>query len=208
MSPDPEAETVVLGDLDGLADALAALVGGAVTIEDTRSQVLAHSSTWGEVDELRMRTVLGKRVPEWRVAAMREDGFFRMLWGSGDVIHRPAGGENPERLVAAVRAGGEVLGSIWVAAEGRPLAPGAADTLRAAARAAARHLVSHRTRGGRDRHVEDAARALLAGRGPAASGPSPSGGERKPPALCRRAREPPCTRRKTARPHGLRRGIP
>ncbi|MEV5435600.1 helix-turn-helix domain-containing protein [Streptomyces sp. NPDC052682] len=160
--------TVALGDLDGLADAVAALVGGAVTIEDLESRVLAYSSsdTGEDVDELRRLTILGRRVPPWRVAAMREAGFFRALWGTGDVLYRPARGADPERLVAAVRAGGEALGSIWVAAvAGRPLAPNATEALRAAVRAAAPHLLHHATRGADTRLVTDAARAVLEGRG-------------------------------------------
>ncbi|MFF8320288.1 PucR family transcriptional regulator [Streptomyces bobili] len=165
---DPAASAVPLGDLNGLADAVAVLVGGAVTIEDLESRVLAYSSTKEDVDELRRLTILGRRVPEWRVAAMREAGFFRALWGSGDVIHRPAHGENPERLVVAVRAGGEVLGSIWVAAAGSDLPPHASDTLRSAARVAAGHLLHHRSHRTDARLTEDAARALLDGRGSAA----------------------------------------
>ncbi|MEV5433695.1 helix-turn-helix domain-containing protein [Streptomyces sp. NPDC052701] len=170
LPPGLATQTVPLGDLNGLADAVAALVGGAVTIEDMESRVLAYSSTGTEedVDELRRLTILGRRVPPWRVAAMREAGFFRALWGRGDVLYRPAGGADPERLVGAVRAGGEVLGSIWVAAiAGRPLAPNAAEALRAATRAAAPHLLHHRTRGADTRLVEDAARAVLDGRGSA-----------------------------------------
>jgi hypothetical protein len=165
--PHSAAEAVALGDLNGLADAVAALVGGAVTIEDTESRVLAYSSTEENVDELRRLTILGRRVPPWRVAAMHEAGFFRALWGADDVLHRPAHGDVPERLVGAVRAGGEVLGSIWVAAAGHPLAPNAADALRAATRAAAAHLIHHRTRGAQARLVEDAVCALLEARGPA-----------------------------------------
>ncbi|MFF8191680.1 PucR family transcriptional regulator [Streptomyces bobili] len=165
---DPAASAVPLGDLNGLADAVAVLVGGAVTIEDLESRVLAYSSTKEDVDELRRLTILGRRVPEWRVAAMREAGFFRALWGSGDVIHRPAHGDNPERLVVAVRAGGEVLGSLWVAAAGSDLRPHASDTLRSAARVAAGHLLHHRSHRTDARLTEDAARALLDGRGSAA----------------------------------------
>ncbi|MFF3766095.1 PucR family transcriptional regulator [Streptomyces sp. NPDC001922] len=167
LPADPALAGVALGDLNALADATAALVGGSVTVEDMESRVLAYSSTEEDVDELRRRTILGRRVPQWRVAAMQEAGFFRALWGSGDVIHRPEHGENPERLVVAVRAGGEVLGSIWVAAAGRSLAPNAADALRSAARMAAVHLVHHRCHRGQARLVEEAARALLDGRGPA-----------------------------------------
>lgn len=48
---------VRLGDLDSLADAVAALVGGSVTIEDTESRVLAYSSTEENVDEMRRLTI-------------------------------------------------------------------------------------------------------------------------------------------------------
>ncbi|MFG2355469.1 helix-turn-helix domain-containing protein [Streptomyces sp. NPDC048521] len=168
VPPVPAPPGPALGDLDGLADAVAALVGGSVTIEDTESRVLAHSSTEEHVDEMRRLTILGRRVPPWRVAAMREAGLFRALWTTDDVLHRRAQGDDPERLVCAVRAGGEVLGSVWVAAvAGRPLAPNAAEALRAASRAAAAHLLHHRTRGADSRQVEDAARALLEGRGSA-----------------------------------------
>ncbi|MEU9575303.1 helix-turn-helix domain-containing protein [Streptomyces massasporeus] len=164
--PMPATSGVPLGDLDALADAVATLVGGSVTIEDTESRVLAYSSTEENVDEMRRLTILGRRVPPWRVAAMREAGFFQALWGAGDVLHRPAHGQDPERLVGAVLAGGEALGSIWVAAvAGRPLSPNAAETLRAAARTAAAHLLHHRTHSSDGRLVEDAARALLEDRG-------------------------------------------
>ncbi|MFJ4524056.1 PucR family transcriptional regulator [Streptomyces sp. NPDC088810] len=157
-----------VGDLDALADAVAALVGGSVTIEDTDSRVLAYSSTEENVDEMRRLTILGRRVPPWRVAAMREAGLFRALWATDEVLHRRARGEDPERLVCAVRANGEVLGSVWVAAVGgRPLAPNAAEALRTASRAAAAHLLRHHTRGADSRLVEDAARALLEERGSA-----------------------------------------
>ncbi|MEU1849476.1 helix-turn-helix domain-containing protein [Streptomyces sp. NPDC019990] len=166
--PGSLAQAVGLGDLERLADAVAALTGGAVTIEDPESRVLAYSSTEEDVDEIRRLTILGRRVPPWRVAALREAGFFRALWGASDVLHRPAKGDDPERLVVAVRAGGEMLGSIWVAAvAGRPLLPNAAGALRSAARAAAPHLLRHSTRGADTRLVEDAARAVLEGRGSA-----------------------------------------
>jgi hypothetical protein len=166
---DPAVAAVAPGDLNGLADAIAVLVGGSVTIEDVESRVLGYSSTREDVDELRRLTILGRRVPQWRVAAMREDGFFQALWSSGDVIHRPAHGDNPERLVVAVTAGRENLGSIWVAAAGGEGFPShAADTLRSAARVAAVHLLHHhRSRRTHARLVEDAARALLDGRGSA-----------------------------------------
>lgn len=117
---------------------------------------------------MRRRTILGRRVPDSAVTAMKETGFFRLLWESGDVVRRPAEGDLLERLAIAVTAGGEALGSIWVAAAGRPLPKTAADDLRAAARAAAPRLLHHRSRrAGQLQVVQETARALLEGLGSA-----------------------------------------
>ncbi|MFG3363976.1 PucR family transcriptional regulator [Streptomyces sp. NPDC048156] len=164
----PEASAEVpLGDLPGLALTLAALVGGAITVEDPESNVLAYSPTADTADPLRRLTILGRRVPSWRVAELAESGFLTMLWASGDVVHRPADGRFPERLAVAVRAGDEILGSLWAAADGEPLPPGARDALRQAAAIAVPHLLHHRLRSrsaaGRRRY---AVRALFEERPP------------------------------------------
>ncbi|MGI5423929.1 PucR family transcriptional regulator [Streptomyces sp. CA-179760] len=84
------------------------------------------------------------------------------------MVRRPAEEDLPERLAVAVSAGGEALGSIWVAAAGRPLPETAADDLRAVARAAVPHLLHHRSRrAGQMQVVQEAARALLEGSGSA-----------------------------------------
>ncbi|MFD4751441.1 PucR family transcriptional regulator [Streptomyces sp. NPDC058426] len=159
----PHAE-VPLGDLPALANAFATLVGGAVTIEDPESRVLAYSRTENGADPLRRLTILGQRVPRWRLAELGASGFLRTLWTSDDVVHRPAEERFPERLAIAVRAGEEVLGSLWVAADGTPLGPGARRALREAARTAAPHLLHHRlrTRTGSTRRTQ-AVRALIDG---------------------------------------------
>ncbi|MGW0658511.1 PucR family transcriptional regulator [Streptodolium elevatio] len=159
-------DQVRLGDLPALANVLADLVGGAITIEDTRSRVLAYSRTDGGADPLRQLTILGQRVPEWRVAQLRESGFLRELWTSYDVVHLPAGGDFAERLAVAVRVGDEVLGSLWAAATGGgSLAEGSRAALRAAARAAVPHLIQHRahSRLSARRH-EEALLGVLTGR--------------------------------------------
>ncbi|MYV98798.1 PucR family transcriptional regulator, partial [Streptomyces sp. SID3343] len=153
-----------LGDLSGLANTVADLVGGAITIEDPQSRVLAYSRMHHEPDPIRRVTILNQQVPRRRVAELRESGFFRTLWATDDVVRLPAEDGYAERLVIAVRDGGEVLGSIWAAADGPPLASDAAAALRTAARAALPHLVYHRTR---DREAarrrEDAVHTLLSG---------------------------------------------
>ncbi|MCX5402244.1 helix-turn-helix domain-containing protein [Streptomyces sp. NBC_00102] len=163
---DPSAGDPAGGGLSTLAAVIAAATGGAITIEDTRFRVLAHSATRPEADGVRRSTVLGGRVPEWRVAELRRSGLLRTLWTSREVIHRPAEGDSPERLIVAVRSGPEVLGSIWVAADGSPLLPGAARALLSAAATAAPHLVRHRLReSGEVRRRDHALRGLLRGEG-------------------------------------------
>ncbi|MEV7128381.1 helix-turn-helix domain-containing protein [Streptomyces sp. NPDC093260] len=166
----PDAGAAEAGEeassLAALAAQVAVRVGGSITIEDTRLRVLAHSATGDEADPLRRTTILGGRVPSWRIAELRHSGLLRALWTSPEVIHRPADADGPERLVVAVRGGREVLGSIWAAADGGPLAPDAAAHLRAAAGLAAPLLVGERLReSGTARRRESALRGLLEGSG-------------------------------------------
>ncbi|MDJ1132023.1 PucR family transcriptional regulator [Streptomyces iconiensis] len=155
-----------LGDLSGLANTVADLVGGAITIEDPQSRVLAYSRMDSEPDSMRRLTILGQQVPRWRVEELRESGFFRALWSAEGAVRRPAEGPYAERLAVAVRHGSEVLGSIWAAADGVPLSEESEAALRTAARAAVPHLVHHRAWGREAaRRQEEAVRTLLAGDG-------------------------------------------
>jgi len=168
----PESNTrdgVALGDLFGLANAVAAMIGGPVTIEDLQSRVLAYSSLDGPIDEPRRRTILGRRVPDEWVAALHDAGIFRQLWGTHDVVRIEKMGpeEIRPRLTIAVRAGDEIVGSIWVAEGDSPLGKEAEAALREAAKIASLHLV--RSRYGEDverRMRGDVLRRILDGRGP------------------------------------------
>ena len=118
---------VPLGDLFALANAVAAMVGGPVTIEDPRSRVLAYSNFDGDLeaglDEARRQTILGRRVPDRWLKMLHDSGLFRRLWTSGDVVHVDdlvGDGSVRPRLAIAVRAGDDILGSIWVAEGDRP----------------------------------------------------------------------------------------
>ncbi|GCD96941.1 PucR family transcriptional regulator [Embleya hyalina] len=172
------ADELPIGDLPGLANVVADMVGGAITIEDPQSRVLAYSRMDREPDPLRRLTILGQRVPAWRVAELRQSGFFRTLWASDDAVRLPADDRHAERLVIAVRDGAHVLGSIWVAADGRPLTDAAAGALRLAARAAAPHLVHHRTRGRPRERRRERALGVLLDEGTAARRPELAGAAR------------------------------
>ncbi|WP_299535842.1 CdaR family transcriptional regulator [uncultured Streptomyces sp.] len=154
------------GGLAALATETARSCRGSITVEDTQFRVLAHSATGPDADGVRRTTILNGRVPEGRVAELRRSGLLRALWTSPDVIHRAADGENPERLVVAVRSGGEMLGSLWAAADGQRLSPEAPQVLRRAAVLAVPHLLRHRLReSGTVRREAYALRGLLHGEG-------------------------------------------
>lgn len=111
------------GDLFALANAIAAMLDAPITIEDRSSRVLAFSGRQDEADESRVQTILGLQVPEQYARPLAERGVFRELYRS----HRPvvveplSSGEffSVPRVAIAVRAGDEVLGSIWAAARTR-----------------------------------------------------------------------------------------
>lgn len=108
------------GDLFALANAIAALVDAPVTIEDRNSRVLAFSGQQEEADRCREETILGRQVPERYTRALDEQRFFDSLYrGEGSVTFDPRPAGIPElelpRVAIAVRAGDEILGSIWAA---------------------------------------------------------------------------------------------
>lgn len=150
---------VPLGDLFGFANSLAARVGGAVTIEDPQSQILAYSSGNEGVDEPRKETILGRQVPPKYMRILQERGVFRKLLMSEDIVEMAAMEEVDlsRRVAISVRAAGEVLGSIWTAETGRPLVADYPSILREAARTAALHLMRHRL----DMHAESNLRRTM-----------------------------------------------
>lgn len=134
-------------DLFTLAQTVAALTGGIVTIEDSANRVLAYSRSDDEVDELRRLSILGWQCPPDHLALLRSWGVLERLRAGDDVIRIDA---HPElgirkRLAIGIRVDEQLLGSIWVQ-EGRDeLADGAEQALIGAARTAALQLVRRRT---------------------------------------------------------------
>jgi hypothetical protein len=143
LSPDA-GSGVPAGDLFRLADAIAAMVGGPVTIEDPRSVVLAYSTGDEYIDEPRRQAILGRRVADHWQQQYRDTGIFRHLSTSDEPILLPGTDVLRPRLVVGVRAAGEVLGSIWVSEADRPFDDAARSALASAARLTALHLLRHR----------------------------------------------------------------
>ena len=140
------------GDLFSVANAVAALIDAPVTIEDRSSRVLAFSGRQDEADRSRVETILGRQVPERYSRLLAERGVFRELYRSEQPVYiDPAGSGLPDfalpRAAVAVRAGEEVLGSIWAAVR-EPLSPDRARAMCDAAHLVALHLL--RIRAGAD----------------------------------------------------------
>ncbi len=134
----------VLGsDLYGLAQTLAALTRGMVSIEDDNARVLAYSASDDSADELRRLSILGRQGPPAYLKRLQGWGVYDQLRRTEDVVTVPADvelGIRP-RLVIGMRDGDQLLGSIWVQEGAQPLAPESAEVLRGAAAVAARMIV-------------------------------------------------------------------
>ncbi|MDR2280677.1 MAG: helix-turn-helix domain-containing protein [Gordonia sp. (in: high G+C Gram-positive bacteria)] len=109
------AHPVDYSELFEFADAAAAIVSAPVTIEDAFSRVLAYSALQDTADPVRISTIVGRRVPEHVVKHFRSRGVFRTLHAATEPFRVAASSDGVlERLVVPVRAGRELLGSIWV----------------------------------------------------------------------------------------------
>ncbi|MEU3458008.1 helix-turn-helix domain-containing protein [Micromonospora sp. NPDC006766] len=159
----PETGTPgVYDELFALADATAAIVDAPVTIEDAQSRVLAYSSRQDRTDPARVSTIVGRRVPGDVIAHFRSRGVFRKLAKGSELVFVPQGpnGTLP-RLVIPIRAGGELLGSIWAVVEG-PVPDGRLRDLQGAASVLALHLLRLRVQADVARRVSaDRLRAAL-----------------------------------------------
>jgi hypothetical protein len=165
------------GDLFSLANAVAGIVGGAVAIMDTQQVVVAYSNLPDQpIDETRRRGILGRRVPEDALA----DHLNREVWVSDTVVRQHRPGDLP-RTAVVIRAGEDVLGSLWVAFPDEAAAADCGPTLQEAARVAALHMLALRRQVDAEQESRDRAlRHTLEGR----SGQGdPPGGVRLPAVL-------------------------
>jgi hypothetical protein len=141
-------------DLFSLADAIAELIDAPVTIEDRLSRVLAYSGRQDEADAGRAETIIGRRVPDRYLRKLEQQGVFKRLREERGCIYVEGIGKGLlPRLAVAVRAGDELLGSIWAAVPARPPANverAFADT----AKVAALHLLRHRAGADVERTVQ------------------------------------------------------
>jgi DNA-binding PucR family transcriptional regulator len=132
------------GDLFGLADEIAAEVGGPVILEDASFRLLAYSAFVGEMDRGRAEAILGRRIPDRWLQHLTRTGSLDRLRSTSDVVDLVDGPwQARRRLITAVRSGRRQLGVVWVAEGRTPLPSDAAEALRRAVDRAVPAFVRH-----------------------------------------------------------------
>lgn len=134
----------IVEDLFSFASVIAESVEAPVTIEDTQSRLLAYSAKHEGADEARSATILGHRVPDSFRREVRRLGIAKRLLTETEpfFVASPIDGIR-SRTVVALRARGEVLGSIWAMTE-KPLDEQRNAALKQAAASVAVRLLHHR----------------------------------------------------------------
>ncbi|MET7506879.1 helix-turn-helix domain-containing protein [Streptomyces albidoflavus] len=174
LAPGEAAGPQRWGDLFALAQTVATLTRGVVSVEDSAHRVLAYAGEAGQADAVRRESVLGRNCPEPYLAYLREEGVYRRVREGEEVVEvaeRPEAGAR-RRLVAGVHAGNRLFGTVWVQEGSEPLAERAASVLRGAARLAGTQLLDHYYQGDAAARVPsraELAHGLLTGRFDAAA---------------------------------------
>lgn len=133
---------VRLGDLYAFANAAASITNGAASIVDPLGRVLGYSTLPGQpIDELRRVTTLS--LQEIKPPAF--DADFKIVYASARAVLIPAADDELARLALAVRAGGELLGSIWIIDPGGDNREAALDALNRMAPLAGLHMLHARS---------------------------------------------------------------
>ncbi|BCW72827.1 helix-turn-helix domain-containing protein [Arthrobacter sp. NicSoilB8] len=133
---------VRLGDLYAFANAAASITNGAASIVDPLGRVLGYSTLPGQpIDELRRVTTLS--LQETTPPAF--DADFKIVYASAGAVLIPAVNDEMARLALAVRAGGELLGSIWVIDPGEVQREAALEALNRMAALAGLHMLHARS---------------------------------------------------------------
>lgn len=129
------------GDLFDLANTIAVQTNGAVAIVDEERAVLAYSTLPDQaIDETRRASILHLQVPD----SEQNDADYRRVHASQGVISIATEAPSLRRRAVAIRAGGTLLGSLWILQpEGQAEPPD--KLLVEAANLAALHILHRRT---------------------------------------------------------------
>lgn len=141
-------------ELFALANAIAAVVGGSVAIEDMDRRVLAYSSIANQrIDALREQGILDRHVPDME----RNRVQYRTVLASTGVIRFPDVVDELARAAVAIRAGARPLGTIWAIERAGGIEMAGERALLDGARLAALHMLRSLNAGEVELHARESA---------------------------------------------------
>lgn len=163
---------VPTGDLFALANAIAEILDAPVTVEDRNSRILAFSIRQEEADPSRVGAILNRQVTPWATQDLQERGIFRQLYRTQEPLfvdppESGYGGFTMPRVVLGIRAGDEILGSVWAAVP-EPLSDERMQLFRDLQSTVAVHLLSHRANANVERRMRSDLTAQVLAGGPQA----------------------------------------
>ncbi|MYS85759.1 PucR family transcriptional regulator [Embleya scabrispora] len=162
-APSDGGPAVGVEELYVIADAVAATIGGSVSIEDLAQRVVAYSSVPGQrIDAVRSEGILDRSAPH---DPGDRERYGRILRSDG-VVRFERDGDELARAAMAIRAGDLPLGTIWAIEGEHGVSARDEAALRQGAQLAALHML--RARGPLELHHElrgDALRSLIDGTG-------------------------------------------
>ena len=133
---------VRLGDMFAFANAVATMTRGATSIVDPTGHVVGYSTIPGQpIDYLRRESTL--TLHERTVPAL--DADYKVVYSLNTAVFVEPHDDEGGRLAIAVRAGGELLGSIWVIDPGDERREDGLDALDRLAPLAGLHMLHARS---------------------------------------------------------------
>ncbi len=101
--------------IEMLADRISDALHCPITIEDANHQIIAYSRHEGEIDPVRIATIMRRRVPEHVINSLWKSGAIPKLFETEEPVIIPAIDqvELGERVAISVRKQGKVIGFIW-----------------------------------------------------------------------------------------------
>lgn len=149
-----EPTTDTADGLFTLANAVSAVIGGSVAVEDLDRRVMAYSSLPDQrIDSLRRDGILSRRVPEIEHNLER----YRVVLASNGVVRFPEALGALPRAAIAIRAGTQPLGTIWAIESPNGIDARGERALVDCARLAALHILRSRNASELELHKRESA---------------------------------------------------
>ncbi|MCR8635273.1 PucR family transcriptional regulator [Paenibacillus radicis (ex Xue et al. 2023)] len=129
--------------LEALADTISDVLQCPITIEDSNHRLIAYSSHDPHTDQVRVATIIGRRVPEKVISTLWRDGVIQKIMESDEPVRVSPINDIGlgHRLAVAIRKNNDILGYIWLLEEQKQLDDNAIQQVKKAALAAKTKLL-------------------------------------------------------------------